>query len=213
MTEITPTLKALGDTTGDLVLELGCGNGRYTVLILGRCRAIVAVDFSRAALAKLSQRAGPRDDLLLVHADITKLSTARESFGAALSTLVSNLPTREHREAMYRLVAGALRTDGRFVFGTHLHGIRQRYLRIPKRGRYPDADIYRYNFTLAECRSDPSSCFGRVKAHPVQIYIPVLRRASWPSPHRLSRALERIPVLNLFGALTVCTATLPRSVQ
>ena len=209
MTEIAPTIEALRAAPDQVLLELGCGNGRFTVLLLDACAAIVAVDFSREALVRLRARAGPRDDLLLVHADVTKLRVAPGSFDRALSTLVSNLPTADHRRAMYRLASEALRPDGRFVFGTHLHGIRQRYLRTPKSGRYPDSGIYRYNLTLSECRAEPSDFFRRVEAHPCQIYLPLVRRLRRVDPHRLSRALERVPLLNLFGALTVCTATRP----
>jgi len=209
MMEVTPTLEAMGDLSRLNVLELGCGNGRYTVLLQPRCHKLVAVDFSAEALLRLRSRLGRTSNVLLVQADITQLTVAEGQFGAALSTLVSNLPTAGHRRAMYRVVASGLTPGGRFVFGTHHHGIRERYLGIERSGRYPEVDMYRYNMTLAECRSEPRHYFGRVSARPIQIYLPVMRRLRWPSAYLQSRMLERVPILNRFGALTVCVATEP----
>lgn len=209
MMEIVPTLGAMAIYEGATVLELGCGNGRYTKLLLEGGARVVAVDFSFEALLRLRDRLGPSDQLVLVHADVTTLRTRQGRFDAVLSTLVSNLPTRRHRDSMYCLAANALTSGGRFVFGTHLQGIRERYLRVEKSGRYPDTGIYRYNFTLRECLMEPKRFFRRVRAQPIQIYLPVLRRLPWSSNYRVSRLLERVPGLNRFGALTVCTATEP----
>jgi SAM-dependent methyltransferase len=213
MTEIAPTIEALRLATPDKLLELGCGNGRYTSLLVEQCSTIVAVDFSRSALEALGSRLGADSSVGRVMADVTRLRVSSGVFDSVLSTLVSNLPTRAHREAMYSLASGALKTDGRFVFGTHHHGIRERYLRIPKEGRYPESGIYRYNLTLSECRREPLSRFHSVAARPIQIFLPGLRRLRWPSNYTMSRVLERVPMANRFGALTVCTASRPKDTE
>lgn len=209
--ELDPTIEALDLQPAHRLLELGCGNGRYTQRVSGMCEQVLAVDFSDEALVRLRHRLGQGGNVGLVQADITRFRVAPGSFDRALSTLVSNLPSRAHRDAMYRLAADALTPEGRFVFGTHLQGIRERLTGVPKDGRYPETKIYRYNFTLAECRSEPSTCFGRVTARPIQVFVPLLRRLPRPGLYRQSRILEHVPVLRGFGALSVCVASQPRS--
>jgi uncharacterized protein YbaR (Trm112 family) len=54
--EIGSTLKALNLEPHEMLLELGCGDGRFTVLLVPRCRALAALDFSIQSLRALQQR-------------------------------------------------------------------------------------------------------------------------------------------------------------
>lgn len=203
--EMIPTLEALPAGHGKTLLELGCGDGRYTVGLARDYQWIVAVDFSRESLRRLQRRLGDRRNVALVLGDVTTLKVSDSDFDCVFSTLVSNLPTRDHRNSLYRLAANALRTGGRFVFSAHNHGLRQRLHGEAKSGRYRQGGIYRYNFSVNECRQELRPFFETVKAGPIQIYLPLARTLRLPLL-RLSRFLETMPLTNNLGELILCSA-------
>ncbi len=175
-----------------------------------RVNLILGVDFSIDSLRALRQRQREQNKVGLVLADITKLNLAQGAYTHVLSTLVSNLPTIKHRQAMYCLAAHALQLRGRFVFSTHHHGIRQRVRRVHKSARYGgEGSIYRYNFSVRECKDEVQPFFNRVWARPIQINLPFSSRLRLPLIGT-SRLAERVPLLNLLGDLVLCVAEGPR---
>jgi ubiquinone/menaquinone biosynthesis C-methylase UbiE/uncharacterized protein YbaR (Trm112 family) len=203
--EMVSTFSALALDRRKTVLELGCGDGRYTLSLADQSQSVLAVDFSKESLRLLQRRMNETQQIGLVLSDVTTLKVRPASFDRVLATLVSNLPTAEHRDAMYRMVASALKQDGRFVFSVHHHGFKQRWKGEPKSGRYMEGGILRYHFTVRECKKEVAKYFQRVKAWPIQIYFPFARKIRLPLVAQ-SRFLERIPLLNGLGCLVLCTA-------
>ena len=208
LSEIIPTLEALSVNSGMTMLELGCGDGRYTVQLAGMCKWIVALDFSVESLRILAQRCKNLKNVVLVLGDISSVKVGSAHFDRVFSTLASNLPTREHRQTMYHLATQALKPDGRFVFSAHHHGPRQRLSGEEKSGRYTHGGIYRYNFTVSECNAEVRPYFKFVITRPIQIHLPFARKLPLSIVDQ-SRFLERIPLLNHFGNLILCTAEHP----
>jgi len=206
--EMIPTLEELSISQEKTILELGCGDGRYTVLLTGQCQWILAVDFAIEALRILQRRLQKTRNVGLVLGDATTMTLRAAGFDRVLATLVSNLPTREHRNAIYYLAASALRPNGRLVFSTHNHGFRQRLNGETKSGRYAHGGIYRYNFTVSECKAEVRPYFQAIKARPIQVYFPFGRTLGLPLV-ALSRFLERVPLINGLGELILCTAEQP----
>lgn len=206
--EITSTLEALSPLNGATVLELGCGGGRYTARMADQPRALLAVDFSRAALNKLASRIVPHWNIGLVHADCTRLVLKQKSFDRILSTLVSNLPSPAHRRAMYRLAAGALASGGRFVFSTHHYTFVDRLRRETQSGRYDAGGIFRYLFHRRELCEEAAEYFRGVQCRPIQMLIPFADRLG-STVVTLSRIAERIPLVNQLGQLLLVSATRP----
>lgn len=207
--EVIPTLEALSVDRQQKVLELGCGGGRFTLLLADKSRSILAIDFSMVELRLLRQKLIGQQNVGLIAGDITTIRVQSMCFDRVLSTLVSNLPSRAHRDAMYRLAASALKPDGRFVYSTHLHGIRQWLSGQEKSGRYRPGGIYRYNFTVPECIAEIQPYFNRVKARPIQAYVPYAMRMRLPLRLQ-SRILERIPLLKNLADLILCITELPK---
>lgn len=212
--EMGPTLAALGPLHDAVVLELGAGTGRYTVELARESRALLAIDFSARSLERLATKlsapglqGGAR--VGLVQADITRLRLASHAFDRILSTLVSNLPTRGHRTAMYRLAAGSLRGDGSFVFSAHHYGLRQRVRREPIDGRYSEDGIYRRLSSRREILRELGVFFRQASCHPIQIVFPFTFR--WPRfpMEAVSRLAERSPLLGQLGFLLLATARRP----
>jgi SAM-dependent methyltransferase len=206
--EMAPTIAALRLNRNSTVLELGCGTGLYTSVLAERCQSVLAVDFSLASLQEMVRRRLVLSSTGLVHADVTRLKVARE-FTCCLSTLVSNLPTREHRLAMYRLAATAIRSDGRFVFSTHNHELRRLWRKAPQSARYSDGGIYCYFFRRSEVIAEVHPYFRTVSARPIDVVLPSLVRRLRLPVRTLSRVAEWVPVVNGLGQLLLVEAERP----
>ena len=207
--EMSPTLAALPVTTSQTILEVGCGEGRYTTVLAGRAN-VLAVDFSIGLLRVLQRRLPPGTRTVgLVLGDVTTIRTAPRTFDFVFSTLTSNLPTRKHRDALYRLAQTALQPRGRFVCSGHLQGIRHALSGQKKSEHYTPGGIYRYAFDLSEAAAEVKPYFKKVHARPIQIYFPMSRTLRLPTVG-LSRLLERIPIANRLGELVLVAADQPR---
>lgn len=207
--EMEATLAALGPCEGKTVLELGSGRGRFTRLMTG-ARAIVALDFSLESLRKVAARVDPAIPMILVCADVSWFRTQPGAFDRVFSTLTSNLPTREHRDAMNRLAAEALKADGAFVLSAHYFGLREWLHREPKDGYYPGSKIFRQLFTKAELHAEMQPYFGQQRHERIQVMLPLLARVGlgkWSSP----RFAEKVPGMNLLAGLLLVTAKAPQS--
>ncbi len=210
-------LQALGDgPSGGALLELGCGSGHFTAKLVDRFDPIVAVDFSLNALKRCAARLPPGANVALVHADITNFAVQRGGFRRCLSTLVSNLPTWAHREAMYRLAARALAPDGLFVFGTHHHDARGRLRGAPKAYNYDGSGIFCQAFTRREIIAEVRSHFPDVDVARIDISFRGLGRLDRLFAPRLGKgAVERlatkVPIVNLMARLLLVSAHPNRS--
>jgi SAM-dependent methyltransferase len=201
--EVAPTLAALGSTAGLLVAELGCGSGRYTERLLRDGHRVIAIDFSRASLALLGTKVDAAP-LGLVWADVTRLRLAPGAFDGVLSTLHSNLLTREHRMAAVRLAAEAVKDEGRFVFSMHFYGLREWLVGTPRAGQYADSGIFRYYMDAREARREAQPYFARLRFAPIAVSIPGL-------PLLLAaRIAQRTPVVRGLGRLLLAVAEGPR---
>jgi SAM-dependent methyltransferase/uncharacterized protein YbaR (Trm112 family) len=207
--EIDPTVDALSSDGLQTLLELGCGDGRFTISLVDQFKLIVALDFSLEALRRLGECVGNETNVALVHADISKFQVRPHSFDRVLSTLTSNLPTPWHREAMFRLAASAVSANGRFIFSTHNHGFWQHVRRQKKSDRYERGGIFRHNMTARDCKSEASRFFHLVEAWPINISLPLSGRFGLPA-YRVSRALEQVPFLGYFGKIVLGSAEKPR---
>lgn len=188
-TEVVPTLEAVSAQHGMYVLELGCGTGRYTLALLDRSSAVVAVDFSLAGLRLLRRKLAPDAAVALVRADVTGAYAAPAAFDRVLSTLHSNLPTRDHRVAALREVAQALKADGRAIISMHHYSARDRLLREPAEGRYPDSGIYRYYMRRSEAVRESRPFFGRLRFVHLTAGVPGVKSVT------LSKLAARIPLV------------------
>jgi 2-polyprenyl-3-methyl-5-hydroxy-6-metoxy-1,4-benzoquinol methylase len=209
LAEIEPTLAASEPLRGASLLELGAGTGRYTIPLAQRGAVILAIDFSMSSLRRLVPRLHGSWRVALVQADCTRLATRPGAFDVVFSTLVSNLPSVEHRSAMMRLAAEALAPTGKFVFSTHHYGLNSRLRQERQSDRYTPGGIYRYLFRRAELARETRGYFSDVNCRPIQVVPPLTWRLRLPI-RRVSRIAQRVPVLNLFGELLLVVATRPR---
>jgi SAM-dependent methyltransferase len=225
--EIPAHLAVLQPLKGRRVLELGCGDGRFTTL-MSQCGAdVLAVDFSLEALQRLRSnlRAGVTPTTYkiapwrkaggdvgrvgLVRADASDLRVAPRCFQRALSA--TPLDSRDERMKMYHMVADALTDDGRYCGGVEYDGFYHRILGLPVLRRYSPGGVLIEHLDIATMRRELAPYFGRLRLQPIRVHVPFLKQLKLPM--MVSVAVARlcgvVPGLRHLGELLLACAEHP----
>ncbi|MBW7933572.1 MAG: class I SAM-dependent methyltransferase [Gemmatimonadaceae bacterium] len=103
----------------DRVLDVGCGAGRFTRLLSGKCACYVGLDIIPMMLDATKSRSR---DAWLIQADATQLPFANGAFdvGLVMHNGIDALHPISRREALLSAVRDVLSAAGRLVFSTHL---------------------------------------------------------------------------------------------
>jgi SAM-dependent methyltransferase len=205
--ETRSTLAALAPGSGDTVVDLGCGTGRYTSLLAGACRRVLAVDFSLESLRWLLRENTPGPNVGLVHGDITRLRLAPRRFDRALAT--TPLDSRAQRLAMHGVAAGALADSGVYVFSTEHYDLRSRLLGAPRAQRYRPGENLFFRLERDEVEREAAAYFRDVRSRPINVSLPFSHRLPRPWRALLSAAAERVPGLRELGDLVLVRASRP----
>ena len=156
-TELPHFLRELEINDRSIVIEVGCGDGRFTLLMCQRGAHALAIGISLNALRKLNERLEmgraptpyPQDEdqihnfrgmVGLIHSDASEVRFAPRSVDRALST--TPLDTAEQRLALYRTIAEALTSDGWFVGSVEHDDLFRRSLGLPLARRYVEEGIF-----------------------------------------------------------------------
>lgn len=89
------TKRMLGSVTDQVVLDVGCSQGQFSLdhLLLQRPRAIIGVDFSSGAIHQAQQRAVEHPNVLFVVGDAMALPVASNRFDKVIITeVIEHLP-------------------------------------------------------------------------------------------------------------------------
>jgi ubiquinone/menaquinone biosynthesis C-methylase UbiE len=106
-------LKHLHPFPGCLILDVGCGTGRYLrQLTVSRYR-IIGLDLSLKMLARAKEYLGPRRDICLVQASAGALPFKPLTFDRIMSGLV--IDHMASAEQWFREISGMLTMDGQAV--------------------------------------------------------------------------------------------------
>ncbi len=140
----------------------------------------------------------------LVRADVGSFKVRSQQFDLALSTLYSNLPSRELRLASSRIVRNGLRPDGTYVVSAHHYHLRDSLRKAPRTGTYAGGVFYQ-TFERDEFERELKEVFADVRQRPIDIWIPYISRSRALRPG-VSRLAESVPAVNLLGQLLVATA-------
>jgi ubiquinone/menaquinone biosynthesis C-methylase UbiE len=105
----------LDGRSGDVGLDVGCGNGRHTELLAERCERALGVDLSRAMAVVARERSVERGfDYGLAQADASSLPVRSDRVDLAVFVAtLPHLPTRESRVVALDELARVLSREGR----------------------------------------------------------------------------------------------------
>ena len=221
--EIPPHLLAL-QPRDRRVLEIGCGDGRLTLLMAQMGATVLALDFSLNSLRILGSRLPSgiaptayqlphphsRGDLRhlvgLVQADASHFSVAPRSFDRALCT--TPLDSREERMALYHTIAEALTDQGRFVGSVENDDLTRRLLGLPAARRY-SSGIFIEHFDSERMRGEAAPYFSSIRIRPIRPRLPFLHRLPYKFSLYASRLISVLPVLRQLGELLLMRAEHP----
>ena len=223
--EIPDHLAALEPLDNCRVLELGCGDGRFTMLMAQMGARILAIDFSINGLRKLAWRlpsgiaptayrpghrysvADLRGNIGLVQADASHFRVAHRSFDRALSA--TPLASRDQRMSMYRSIADALTDEGRYIGGVEHDDLTRRLLGLPIARRYSQGGIFLEHFDIATMRREAAPYFSKLRIRPIRPRVPFAPRLPLAWAVGVSRTIGAMPVLRRLGEILLLRAECP----
>lgn len=205
--ELGPQLAALDVHQGAALLEFACGRGRYTTIVMEKCRRLLAVDFSLESLRVLAKKIPSEKEIGLVQADITRLVLAPAAFDRVLSTTC--LDSREQRMAMHRLASEALAADGRYVYGVEFNDLKTRLLGLSRAERYAPGDMLFYRLSRKDVVCETAPFFRKIQSRPMKVSLPFVNK--FPPKWRIiiARLAAHIPLAREFGELLLVKAEGP----
>src|SRR6202521_2093966 len=207
MLEVPQHLHGLQSSRSNTVLELACGDGRFTALVAETGASILAVDFSINALRLLAHRLPSGARVGRVHADINQLHLASRAFDRALT--LTPLDSRDERMNMYRTIAHALKDDGRYVGSFEHDDLNRRLLGLPLMRRYSKDGILIEHLTTKTMRLEAAPYFSKLLVRPIRPRVPFVAKLPPGLALPLLRLVAALPFVRHFGELLLLTAQDP----
>jgi len=205
--EVPTHLRELQVSQSNTVLELACGDGRFTSLIAETGARILAVDFSINALLLLAHRLPVGARVGRLHADINHLHFASRSFDRAIS--LTPLDSRDERMAMYRMVAHSLADEGRYVASVEHDDLNRRLLGLPRMRRYSRDGILIEHLTKKVMRREVAPYFAKLRLRPIRPRVLLVTRLPRLFALAILRTVAALPFVRQFGELLLLTAQYP----
>jgi SAM-dependent methyltransferase len=205
--EVPAHLDELQVLPSHTVLELACGDGRFTSLIAETGARILAVDFSINALRLLVQRLPPGARVGRVHADINHLHVADSAFDRALT--LTPLDSRDERMNMFHTIAQALTGQGRYVGSFEHDDLNRRLLGLPLVRRYSKDGILIEHLTTKSMRLESAPYFSNIRVRPIRPRVPLVAKLPPGLARLILRMTVALPFVRHFGELLLLTAQNP----
>jgi ubiquinone/menaquinone biosynthesis C-methylase UbiE len=154
-------LRELSPDEDELILDAGCGTGRFTEEIAKKGAKIIAIDYSLESLKICKTRCEKlKVRPFLIRADLCDIPLKPKIVDKILFAVVfEHIPTKEDRKKALVNLYRTLKPGGRLVISSYNYDLLYR-LRNKKEGYHPGG-IYYYNHTLPEFRDILSMIFDR----------------------------------------------------
>jgi SAM-dependent methyltransferase len=205
--EVPAHLDELKSSPSQTVLELACGDGRFTSLIAKTGARILAADFSINALRLLAERLPAGARVARVHADINQLRLPSRAFDRVLT--LTPLDSRDERMNMFRKIAQALTDDGRYVGSFEHDDLNRRLLGLPLVRRYSEDGILIEHSTTKSMRLESAPYFSAIRVRPIRPRVPLVAKLPPSLAWRILRVTAALPFVRHFGELLLLTAQQP----
>jgi SAM-dependent methyltransferase len=219
--EIPPHLKGLQVRPGCSVLEIGSGDGRYTVLMSQLGAHVLAFDFCIEALKRASRNlaansapttftvkpAPRRGEVGLVQADVTTLNLGVRVFDRCISA--TPLDNRNERLRLFRVIADALTNEGRYVCGVEYDDLYRRLFGLPVMRRYSPGGVLIEHLTMADLKRESGTYFRGLRMQLIRVHLPLVHKLPLWLSAPLTKLAGSILIVRQFGQIVMVTATRP----
>lgn len=170
-------LKHLAPQPSELILDAGCGTGRYTKKILEKGSKVISVDLSFYCLkvSKTKCEKYNKNQLLIV-ADVRNLPFKKNTFNKILMIEVyQHIPLSLHKTRVLQQLHENLKGKGTLVLSNYNFDLRCR-LKKDKEALLNKA-FYYYRYTWKELRDELETIFSdSIKVLPIMNIIPLASR-------------------------------------
>ena len=223
--EIPPHLNALAPLNGRMILEIGCGDGRFTMLMAQLGADVLAVDISQEGLRRVVRnyqsgiapttyqiapsRRGAVGSVGLIQADASAFHVAPRSFDRALSA--TPLDSRDERMKMYHTIADCLKEDGCYVGGVEYDDACRRALGLPLLRRYSPGGILIEHLDIPTMEREIAPYFLSIRMRPIRAVLPILKRLRLPVVLQIvaARICSALPGFRHLGTILLVRAERP----
>ncbi len=110
-------LKLIGSVKDKKILDLGCGDGRYSIIFAKKGAKVIGIDFSKYQL-EIAKRVNSHVDVKYIQGDVSKLvSIKNKSIDIIFMNLV--VPDLDNIKKLFRVFSEAARvinSKGKFIF-------------------------------------------------------------------------------------------------
>lgn len=132
------------------VLDLGCGPGPTTAILLAAGFSVIAVDFSLTSLGLNEEQCRNLGDVLYVHADLTQVRFAEQCVGGLMmADFLQHLGGADTQRAFLRRAFAALRPGGWFFLSFFNINLKNRF-KGDIEGAYANGEIPYRRLTTRE---------------------------------------------------------------
>lgn len=181
--EISSCLERLNPRKNELILDAGCGTGRFVHEMIMKGARVIAIDYSKEPLKICKERC---NDLsikpFIIRADICNLPLKSEIVDKVLSTGVfEHIPSYDDRVKALREMRRVLNSNGRLVITTYNYDLPCRL--FGNKMGYHAGRIYYYNYSYSEFKKILSLVFDKVEICGILNFL----KYCWSVQSRLNR--------------------------
>lgn len=189
--ESNAILSALKLVRDDVVLDAGCGTGRFTLLVAPLVRRVFGIDHSATSIQILKDKADVKGitNIIATVGDITELQLESASVDKVMSVgVIQHIPSHSERLKTIRDFYRVLKNGGRLVFDVYRWG---GAIRDHKEGYWGGA-LYRYAFTEDELVSLLSEAgFVQIRVRGIFNYPRLRKLGTWT--RWIDQAISNMP--------------------
>ena len=195
--ELSIYSNALKPQKNEMILDAGCGTGRFTLEILKADAKVIAIDYSMKSLVickKKCQNLNKRNgvDYCIIRADICDLPLKPEVVNKVLSAGVfEHLPSKKDREAALMEMKRVCKSGGGIFLSTYNYDFIDRIFR-DKQG-YHAGEIYYYKQGYGELKKTLSRIFEKNQVKGILNFM----RPFWSIERRAGKAYDILDKLKI----------------
>lgn len=162
LVEVASAIKKLDPLPDEVILDIGCGTGRFACKLLEMDCNVVGLDFSGESLMICKSRYGEpnhcKGDICLIRADACSLPLKDNFFDKCISSeVLEHIPSEVERSKMIQEAYRVLKPNGKLVLTTYNHSLRKIIGR--KKVTAENAPLYAYRYNYFELKKTISHVF------------------------------------------------------
>lgn len=205
--EIDSCLDKLNPQKRELILDAGCGTGRFSQELTTKGCRVIAIDYSIESLKICKERCKNLDpEPIIIKADISDLPLKPEIIDKIISIGVfQHIPTQRCRINSLREMKRVLKPDGRLVITGYNYDLPSRVVR--DKSGYHAGKIYYYKYSYSELKKTLFTVFNKVEICGILNFV----KYCWSIQNRFNRLNTILEGIGFFLVIEKLDRTLEKT--